>query len=263
MTSLIRWVEGGTAEALADALDVIQHARRTAAGTVGAVPGTSSGARAPSRAPSRRRSHTGCDEAIRDAALMMAFIRSSAQGRTLAPSALYGGVIALPRSQIWDASGTFTFTAAARVPCMTEAEVQLLLKASSVPGAVPGAELLLNTSSVPGAVPGAELLLKTSSVPGAVPGAVLRPSVIRPLGCGHSWSGYSAVPGAVLLDMTRMDRVLDTTLAVDVVGGPVARHASAHHGAGAGPSVLVQPGLTLRDLRTVLAAHGCTLPSSP
>jgi len=223
MTSLIRWVEGGTAEALADALDVIQLARRTAAGTVGAVPGTSSGARAPSRAPSRRRSHTGCDEAIRDAALMMAFIRSSAQGRTLAPSALYGGVIALPRSQIWDASGTFTFTAAARVPCMTEAEVQLLLKASSVPG------------------------------------AVLRPSVIRPLGCGHSWSGYSAVPGAVLLDMTRMDRVL----AVDVVGGPVARHASAHHGAGAGPSVLVQPGLTLRDLRAVLAAHGYTLPSSP
>jgi FAD/FMN-containing dehydrogenase len=193
---------------------------------VGAVPGTSSGARAPSRAPSRRRSHTGCDEAIRDAALMMAFIRSSAQGRTLAPSALYGGVIALPRSQIWDASGTRTFTAAARVPCMTEAEVQLLLKASSVPGAVPG--------------------------------AVLRPSVIRPLGCGHSWSGYSAVPGAVLLDMTRMDRVL----AVDVVGGPVARHASAHHGAGAGPSVLVQPGLMLRDLRAVLAAHGCTLPSS-
>ena len=242
MTSLIRWVEGGTAEALADALDVIQLARRTAAGTVGAVPGTSSGARAPSRAPSRRRSHTGCDEAIRDAALMMAFIRSSAQGRTLAPSALYGGVIALPRSQIWDASGTRTFTAAARVPCMTEAEVQLLLK----------------TSSVPGAVPGAELLLKTSSVPGAVPGAVLRPSVIRPLGCGHSWSGYSAVPGAVLLDMTRMDRVL----AVDVVGGPVARHARAHHGAGAGPSVLVQPGLTLRDLRAVLAAHGCTLPSS-
>jgi len=55
MTSLIRWVEGGTAEALADALDVIQLARRTAAGTVGAVPGTSSGARAPSRAPSRRR----------------------------------------------------------------------------------------------------------------------------------------------------------------------------------------------------------------
>jgi len=231
MTSLIRWVEGGTAEALADALDVIQLARRTAAGTVGAVPGTSSGARAPSRAPSRRRSHTGCDEAIRDAALMMAFIRSSAQGRTLAPSALYGGVIALPRSQIWDASGTFTFTAAARVPCMTEAEVQLLLKTSSVPGAVPGAEL--------------------------------RPSVIRPLGCGHSWSGYSAVPGAVLLDMTRMDRVLDTTLAVDVVGGPVARHASAHHGAGAGPSVLVQPGLTLRDLRAVLAAHGYTLPSWP
>jgi hypothetical protein len=231
MTSLIRWVEGGTAEALADALDVIQHARRTAAGTVGAVPGTSSGARAPSRAPSRRRSHTGCDEAIRDAALMMAFIRSSAQGRTLAPSALYGGVIALPRSQLWDASGTRTFTAAARVPCMTEAEVQLLLKASSVPGAVPG--------------------------------AVLRPSVIRPLGCGHSWSGYSAVPGAVLLDMTRMDRVLDTTLAVDVVGGPVARHASAHHGAGAGPSVLVQPGLTLRDLRAVLAAHGYTLPSWP
>jgi hypothetical protein len=225
------WVEGGTAEALADALDVIQLARRTAAGTVGAVPGTSSGARAPSRAPSRRRSHTGCDEAIRDAALMMAFIRSSAQGRTLAPSALYGGVIALPRSQIWDASGTFTFTAAARVPCMTEAEVQLLLKASSVPGAVPG--------------------------------AVLRPSVIRPLGCGHSWSGYSAVPGAVLLDMTRMDRVLDMTLAVDVVGGPVARHASAHHGAGAGPSVLVQPGLTLRDLRAVLAAHGYTLPSWP
>jgi FAD/FMN-containing dehydrogenase len=178
---------------------------------------------------------------------MMAFIRSSAQGRTLAPSALYGGVIALPRSQIWDASGTFTFTAAARVPCMTEAEVQLLLKTSSVPGAVPGAELLLNTSSVPG----------------AVPGAVLRPSVIRPLGCGHSWSGYSAVPGAVLLDMTRMDRVLDTTLAVDVVGGPVARHASAHHGAGAGPSVLVQPGLTLRDLRAVLAAHGYTLPSWP
>ena len=220
------WVEGGTAEALDDALDVIQHARRTAAGTVGAVPGTSSGAHAPSRAPSRRRSHTGCDEAIRDAALMMAFIRSSAQGRTLAPSALYGGVVALPRSLIWDASGTFTFTAAARVPCMTEAEVHLLLKASSVPGAVPG--------------------------------AVLRPSVIRPLGCGHSWSGYSAVPGAVLLDMTRMDRVL----AVDVVGGPVARHASAHHGAGAGPSVLVQPGLTLRDLRTVLAAHGCTLPSS-
>jgi hypothetical protein len=221
------WVEGGTAEALADALDVIQLARRTAAGTVGAVPGTSSGARAPSRAPSRRRSHTGCDDAIRDAALMMAFIRSSAQGRTLAPSALYGGVIALPRSLFWDASGTFTFTAAARVPCMTEAEVQLLLKASSVPGAVPG--------------------------------AVLRPSVIRPLGCGHSWSGYSAVPGAVLLDMTRMDRVL----AVDVVGGPVARHASAHHGAGAGPSVLVQPGLTLRDLRAVLAAHGYTLPSSP
>ena len=221
------WVEGGTAEALADALDVIQHARRTAAGTVGAVPGTSSGARAPSRAPSRRRSHTGCDEAIRDAALMMAFIRSSAQGRTLAPSALYGGVIALPRTLVWDASGTRTFTAAARVPCMTEAEVQLLLKASSVPGAVPG--------------------------------AVLRPSVIRPLGCGHSWSGYSAVPGAVLLDMTRMDRVL----AVDVVGGPVARHASAHHGAGAGPSVLVQPGLTLRDLRAVLAAHGYTQPSSP
>ena len=225
------WVEGGTAEALADALDVIQHARRTAAGTVGAVPGTSSGARAPSRAPSRRRSHTGCDEGIRDAALMMAFIRSSAQGRTLAPSALYGGVIALPRTLVWDASGTRTFTAAARVPCMTEAEVQLLLN--------------------------------TSSVPGAVPGAVLRPSVIRPLGCGHSWSGYSAVPGAVLLDMTRMDRVLDTTLAVDVVGGPVARHASAHHGAGAGPSVLVQPGLTLRDLRAVLAAHGYTLPSWP
>ena len=219
------WVEGGTAEALADALDVIQLARRTAAGTVGAVPGTSSGARAPPRAPSRRRSHTGCDEAIRDAALMMAFIRSSAQGRALAPSALYGGVIALPRSLIWDASGTFTFTAAARVPCMTEAEVQLLLKKSSVPSAVPGAEL--------------------------------RPSVIRPLGCGHSWSGYSAVPGAVLLDMTRMDRVL----AVDVVGGPVARHASAHHGAG--PSVLVQPGLTLRDLRAVLAAHGYTQPSSP
>jgi len=231
MTSLIRWVEGGTAEALADALDVIQLARRTAAGTVGAVPGTSSGARAPSRAPSRRRSHTGCDEAIRDAALMMAFIRSSAQGRTLAPSALYGGVVALPRTLVWDASGTRTFTAAARVPCMTEAEVQLLLK--------------------------------TSSVPGAVPGAVLRPSVIRPLGCGHSWSGYSAVPGAVLLDMTRMDRVLDTTLAVDVVGGLVARHASAHHGAGAGPSVLVQPGLMLRDLRAVLAAHGYTQPSSP
>ena len=223
------WVEGGTADALADALDVIQLARRTAAGTVGAVPGASSGARAPSRAPPRRRSHTGFDEAIRDAALMTAFIRSSAQGRSLAPSALYGGVIALPRALTWDASGTFTFTAAARVPCMTEAEVQLLMRKSIFPGAVPG----------------------------AVPGAELRPSaVIRPIGCGHSWSGYSAVPGAELLDMTRMDRVL----AIDVVGGPVALHASAHHGAG--PSVLVQPGLTLRDLRAVLAAHGYTPPSS-
>ena len=219
------WVEGGTADALADALEVIQLARRTAAGTVGAVPGASSGARAPSRAPPRRRSHTGCDEAIRDAALMTAFIRSSAQGRSLAPSALYGGVIALPRALTRDASGTFTFTAAARVACMTEAEVQLLMRKSILPGAVPGAEL--------------------------------RPSaVIRPIGCGHSWSGYSAVPGAELLDMTRMDRVL----AIDVVGGPVALHASAHHGAG--PSVLVQPGLTLRDLRAVLAAHGYTLPSS-
>ncbi len=35
---------------------------------------------------------------LSDAALVMAFIRSSAQGRTLAPSPLYGGVIALPRT---------------------------------------------------------------------------------------------------------------------------------------------------------------------
>jgi len=81
---------------------------------------------------------------------------------------------------------------------------------------------------------------------------------VRPVGSRHSWSEAAAVDGALCLDLTPMDRVLD----IEITPRSGRDHTSPEPGAHSA-TVTVEPGVPLLELRRALAARGLTLPSWP
>ena len=92
---------------------------------------------------------------------------------------------------------------------------------------------------------------------------------MRPVGARHSWSEAALVEGALCLDLTPMDRVLDVEIRPSSRRDRVeirpssGRDRTSGEPAGQWATVTLEPGVTLLELRRVLAARGLTLPSWP
>ena len=238
------WVEGGTAQTLGEAIDEVA-ALEAARGGGAAAAAAAAGQRGASGPPSC----VGCDEGVRDVALVCALLRSAAEGRSVSPSSLLddggggGGVggggaapgqrhslVRLPGGALCDRSATRRFSPAEVVACASEGEVIRALARAAEAGLV-----------------------------------------VRPLGTLHSWSGYAAAEGGVCLRLERMDRIVGFGVEPPPLQPlqplrpppPQQPQQPPRPRPQGGAVVLLQPGVRLRHLRAILATRGLTLPSWP
>ena len=92
---------------------------------------------------------------------------------------------------------------------------------------------------------------------------------VRPVGTRHSWSEAALVDGALCFDLTPMARVLDVEIKPSSrrdraeIKPSSGRDRTSREPAGQSATVTLEPGVSLLELRRVLAARGLTLPSWP
>ena len=242
------WVEGGVEDALSHAL---HHLRSHVVGARSA--GCGGAPRAALPAVGGARCALGCDEAVRDLLVCSALRQSHACGRAIAPRDLLPDATALqlppstppptPPPQP-PAPEPQQPSAPPPPPPLPPQQVAVAPDGGACHLLPMACRPLTDVCGTRGFMPAAYVPCATvSEVVDATRLAAMRRLLLRPVGCRHSWSAYGDAVGGMALDVRPMDRVL-------------AVHAEAQ-------CVVVEAGVTLRELRRVLSAHGMTVGSWP
>ena len=173
-----------------------------------------------------RRCVVSCDEAVRDLALVWALLRSHTTHRTVSPADVLAtpfGLTPVPPRELWDASYTRVVIPMHTIHCSTTGE------------AIAAVEL-----------------------------AASQRLAVRPVGCSHSWSGSYAASKATGDSPRDADAAGDESpscggvLSLQMLG--MGRMLSIDVTC---RTVTVEPGMSLRELRRILATHDLTLGSWP